>query len=365
MKILCVEDPIVNFYLNKNSPIKKYEKKISEKIDIVVLNWNDYYHEYSKIIDNDLYLYDAFMCPGNLWLPDLILKNKILKIDDLDNYNFEDFFDSVKYEIYYKNNFYMFPIFNDGHIIYAKKKDNLLYDKVFLDYKNLKEFLLHYKNKFSLKASKNEIFLDFLPFYFNNNNNFTDILNGFSEFEDSLKKSIIDYLYIKKFCINGSEDYGNKEISERLKTNLLDAAISWSGQAIDILKNNKYDFNYYTYRKPLKITWGFVISKNTINFKKTLNFLKFLTNEENEIESAYFSGCPCRKKSYKYNFLPLKLREVIIKMLLNAKSLPSINGLTDLYSIFYYYLHYFYVNGFSDEKYKLFLKNIKNNNFIS
>ncbi|WP_339060512.1 extracellular solute-binding protein [Tepidibacillus marianensis] len=362
IRILAVNDPPVYAYLHdaENGITKKWEAKQQVKVIIDIIDWDQYKGKLDEALYSQKSEYDIVMNPGNFWLPELVEEHLIIPLDEeLKDYDLGSIIDSIKEEMKYKNQLYMIPSFSDGHILFYRKdklaeKGITVADKS-ISISGLKNLVHQFEEEESviaLKADQTEILPDVLPFLWGRGVELLDKPPYLSNIEQA-KLALEDYLYLKNYCPKGIENYGNLQVKEAIQNGEVAIGVSWGGQAAAILnpdENPHVDqIGFLTYDVPCNTTWGFVVASNSKNIDVAIDYLKYVTNQENDKLVGRISGGPVRKTTYldsnERQYCPWY--DIQFHMLNHAKQVPKTAEFAknsgDLYSL----LHRIFTNEIS------------------
>ncbi len=338
LKILAVNDPAIYAYLHeaKNQITKKWEEEHQVKVILDIIEWNQYKDTLDQEVRQVNGDYDIIMNPGNFWIPELAEESLIIPLESyLTDYDVDGIVASIQNEMKYKNHIYMIPSFSDGHILFYRKdklkEKGIVNTKKVITIPELKELVRQLEDNnpvIALKSDVSEILLDFIPFLWNRGVEVLDQAPYFSDEEKTIL-AIQDYLSFRFYCPKGIEYYGNQQVKESIQKGEVVIGISWGGQAAAILNPdenpyvNKIDF--MTYQYPCNTTWGFAIAANSKNKEAAINYLTYVTNEENDKLVGRISGGPVRITTYQdkdeQKYCPWY--HVQFEMLKNAKNVPK------------------------------------------
>ncbi|MCY6369149.1 extracellular solute-binding protein [Clostridium ganghwense] len=348
IKVLCVNDPAVYAYTEDSITgiTKKWENENEYKVLIDIVDWNEYKSTLDKALTTNFNNYDIVMAPS-FWIPNLAANNKVIPFEEYltADYNIKDIFPSILDEISYRGKKIGVPSFSDGHIIFYRK------DKLKLDRIETIESLIQKidgikenKRVLAIKASPYEIFLDFIPFMWDYGselyNNEKLVFNN-----EKTLSALKQYMCLKKYCPQDIAQYGNDEVREAIQKGEVYVGISWSGQAAAIMEKEKNLYRdkigFSTYEYPCNTTWTFLVSKFTHVPVKCFDFLKFITNNKNDLMSGRISGSPVRISSYQNKEEREKnpWYEANYEMLNKARRIPAIEKWTEVSDHLYEYVH--------------------------
>lgn len=342
INILAVNDPAINSYKTDSvtNITKEWEKNNSLKIHIDIINWENY----KKEVDNALIFnkgnYDIVMAPS-FWIANYASNKRLACFEDYinDEYDIKDIFPSIIDEISYEGKLIAVPSFTDGHIIFYRK-DKIKLNKIIStdDIKDALKSINDNKNRLALKASQYEIFLDYLPFLWNESGKIFDNNEIVLDSKNAIK-ALNKYVELKKYCPPNIENYGNDEVKDAIRNGEAYIGVSWSGQSAAIMNENNYkdDIGFTTYEYPCNTTWTFLVNKQSKKKKESFDYLMYCTNKENDLKSGRISGSPVRMSVYQ-NKQELKLNpwyEVNYLMLKNAKRVPPHKAWTEISDVLY------------------------------
>lgn len=337
--------------LGPNDPaLDALKESIEENPDLgcelTILPWE----KYRGVLDETLAApspdYDAVCIPGHIWLPQLaddgLLKafgelTDQLSITTIEEYDEHDIFPSIRAECRFTgrdgiSRQYVLPLFTDGHIVFYRGDLVALPDVVAPSdwHKHLEKVTLPNGMKpFGMKAHNSEIFLDFLPYFWDFNgqlwNDQQKPLFNSPEGAQALEY----YTSLRKFCPENVETFGNGEILNAINSGEVAIVTSWGGQAAAIFdtKNNPQTGNIKTaaLKNAWNATWGVSIPNRCEdeNAVKTLAALMKLMGKDGDAKVTRIAGSPVRRSSYsttekeKYPWLASQQA-----MLENCKMLP-------------------------------------------
>ena len=349
IKVLGVADPAVLTYGNeKKRIISNWTKKSRTDVDFSILPWEEYYSALMKTLSEKNGKYDIVMIAGHLWLKDFVNRGYLRPLNgiktSIEKYGpYDDILPMIRNEIEIEGTPWLVPSFTDGHIIFYKRDDISritggilpvtlkpseyldLAEKISLDADEDRRFL-------AMKAHPSEIFLDWLPFFYETGGElFDDNINPLfntPEAADALGR----YLELKQFALPGAETAGNEEICAALKTDECLIGVSWGGQASFIFEEN---MGCATFNTPWNVSWSFGVPAGVSLTEETLDFLAYLASPDVDRIIGAGAGSPIRTSSYRKDDRNFSWYPVQEKMVSLAKPLPGFTGSGDIYGLFY------------------------------
>lgn len=342
LKVLAVADPAVTGYIDEKANILN---NYSEKVSMEIVPWDKYYDTMMAALSGKV-KYDIVMVAGHLWKCDFINNGYLKEL----TYETEDILPVIAKEMKYKNKIYLSPSFCDGHMIVyrksiIKKVTGGLLQSVITpqEYMEVAEKLSGSGYKIAMKAAQSEIFTDALPFLRMNGNdvyveetgevqcNTPDIINGLEH-----------YCKLKKFACEGTENFGNDEIAEKIKKKEAAMAVTWSGQLGVVWEQDcleKEDLGFAAFSTAWNVTWSFGVSASSGNVERAADFLKFLRMPQVDVIAGNRSGAPVRLGSYEKGKLQFPWYECQLKMFEHAKPLPDMIDAGMKNEVFYQEIH--------------------------
>lgn len=332
IKVLAVGDPAVYVYTDKKHRfLDIFEQETGIQVIFDIIKWSDYY---ATLLESfKLYQYDIVMVAGHLWLKEFVDQGFLKKFngDFQDTYCYDDILPSIRQELEIKNDIYLLPSFCDGHILLYRKSQlkSPLNEMLTIDQliQAVKENTDEHKNTFVLKAHPSEIFLDFLPYLrsegidafdekgmplFNNNKGVT-----------ALRK----YIEMRKYCDSQVHTFGNEEVLKALQENRCKLGVSWGGQLGQIMNESCLepdDIQFSALETSWNVTWSFGINHLCRDKESAEQFLEFITSKEVDKAVGAYCGNPTRLSSFLNEETSHRWYPVLLKMINNAKSLPSL-----------------------------------------
>jgi multiple sugar transport system substrate-binding protein len=336
LRVLAVGDPAVYGYTNKEFQIiENYEKSNNIKIVFDIVEWEVYYN---TLLQSFLrYNYDIVMIAGHLWLTDFVSKGYLseINVEKDEEYDYEDFVDTIRNELVLYNKQYLLPSFCDGHML-AYRKDKMSFKQAqsisILD--TLSKINV---GETCLKAHPSELFLDMLPY-----------LRGFGvEPFGSDGKSLFDknkmihamrhYKNMVKLSVDNTLSYGNKEVLEAIQSNQVNCAVSWGGQIGQILNEKCIEPNNLDFiglEESWNVTWSFAFPKIGRNKKEALAFVKYLTSKKIDRIIGAYCGNPTRRSTFLIDQDKYPWYKNLFLMIKNAKPLPNVSNTGNIIGIF-------------------------------
>ncbi len=360
IKILGVADPAVLTYTDTdNNIISKWSEISGVEVSFSILPWAEYFSALMKTLDgskgNRKSDYDIVMVAGHLWLQDFVNRGFLQPLkgirEAIAKYGpYEDILPRIRDEIELGGPIWLTPSFTDGHIIFYKK------DRIFeLTGQKLPETMkpseylelvkeigrnpaVGNKKFLAMKAHPSEIFLDWLPFYYEGGKGIFDddfnLLFNTPEAACALGR----YLELKEFALPGADVSGNEEVCTALQSDDCLIGVSWGGQASfivndEILKDNSMGFA--TFNTPWNVSWSFGVPAGTNLTGEVTDFLAYLASPEVDRIIGKGAGSPVRSASYNDDKSALPWYPIQREMVSRSKSLPGFTGSGDVYGLFY------------------------------
>lgn len=333
IKILAVQDPAVNVYVDPNYDILKNFPEKDIEVEFNIVPWDKYFDTMIRSFQGEAD-YDIVMVAGHLWLKDFVEKDYLAEIE----YDFEDILPVIANEMTLEGKTYLSPSFCDGHMIAFRKsilKEVL--GKLPNQIINTDEFIqiaqeLHkagYKTPIALKASPSEILLDALPYLRSTGKDIYSIEDGnvkcnISEMKNELEK----YVSLKTLSPDDTHNYGNDEIKKVLSNKEVIMATTWSGQLGVVMKDciEKEDVGFMTFDSAWNVTWSFAVNKMSNKKAQCEKFLAYLRSKEVDKLAGEYCGAPVRKSNYTLGMDQFPWYEVQLKMIEQyAKPFESIS----------------------------------------
>ncbi|WP_158741224.1 ABC transporter substrate-binding protein [Defluviitalea raffinosedens] len=305
LKVLAVNDPAVDVYIDKNYKVLENYDDDTVDIQFDIVPWDSYFPTMLKVFNGET-SYDIIMVAGHLWLADFVTKQYLEPMD----YEFEDILPVIAQEMQYQGKTYLSPSFCDGHVIVYRKStiekvlgkplDPVITVDQFIEVaKKLKENGID--SPIALKAHQSEILTDALPYLRSTGLDLYEIKDNkvvcnIKKMEEGLNK----YLSLKSYAPDDTYTFGNNEIKEVLAHNKVAMAVTWSGQLGVVTKecDDLEDLGFSTFDTAWNVTWSFAITKNSQNKEKAKAFLAYLRSKEVDRLVGAYCGAPVRKNSY-------------------------------------------------------------------
>lgn len=289
--------------------------------DLEIIDWENYQPTMQAALNQPVSPYQAVCVPGHIWLPDLVSNDKLVNFEQLlpslprkleEQYHQADIIASVAAECKFDDQQYLLPLFTDGHLIFYRKDLISLGsgDEVPLvnplDLMTLLDALpaTQSTHPFALKAHASEILLDWLPYLWAAGGDVWDEQAKRPLFTSQAAISALEYyISLKQYCLPDTARYGNAEIASALRNGDIAMAVSWGGQAAEIInQTNRYkdQFGYAVFTSPWNATWGVGIPRN-LPPKDQVSILEVLylaASAEQDRMVTKIAGSPVRKTSY-------------------------------------------------------------------
>ncbi len=224
--VLAVNDPAVLTYADKRFGIlEAWSKKSGHKIQFTILPWAEYTSALMETLKNRDGMYDIVMIAGHLWLQDYINQGFLRPLAGIKSMintygSYEDVLPQIRGEIERDGTPWMLPSFTDGHMVFYKKdKIQEVTGKLLPEVITASEYVdlvrsigTHPvgrgKRFLAMKAHPSEIFLDWLPLFFEGGNHiFDEDLNPIFNTPKAIK-ALSDYISLKEFALPGVEAFG-------------------------------------------------------------------------------------------------------------------------------------------------------------
>lgn len=338
IRILGPNDPALNALR------KSIETHPEIDVELTIIAWEDYRAELDKTLG--AYDYDAVFIPGHIWMPQLVEDGLLRELDPiiaksttdlLVRYDSTDIFPTIQKECAYARvesdpKQYMLPLFTDGHILFYRSDLIQMPDEI--SPSKIAEILSNFKlpsgmKPFAQKAHSSEIFLDFLPYFWDFGASL--YVDGTAEFNSKLAaKALAYYRDLQSFSPVNTETYGNGEIVNAITSGMCAAVISWGGQAAAIFSDLDAGptarIQTASVKNAWNATWGVSLPSNLAENRATsvLEQLMLLMGLDCDQFVTEIAGSPVRKKSYlasaleKYPWLGSQK-----KLLENCRNLPT------------------------------------------
>lgn len=307
---------------------------------LTIVPWEDY----RSALDQTLavYEYDAVFIPGHIWMPQLVEDGKIIALEDLrescskqvlGTYHQDDVFPSIQNECTYVGKQYMLPLFTDGHILFYRSDLVKFPKQVMLS--KMSDLLQNFDlptgvRAFAQKAHSSEIFLDFLPYFWEFGAELIDAAGNPMFDSEAAVKALTYYRDLRKFCPENTADYGNGEIVTAITTGECASVISWGGQAAAIFQGSQAiqgaEIKTAAVQNAWNATWGVCLPANLPADRSVmvLESLLALMGPDCDGLVTEIAGSPVRMSSYsdealaKYGWLSSQK-----DLLQNCKTLPT------------------------------------------
>lgn len=305
IKVLAVNDPAVDVYIDKKYGILDRYEDDSVKIEFDIIPWDNYFPTMIKAFSGEA-PYDIVMVAGHLWLADFVQKQYLEPI----SYDFEDIIPVIAQEMQYQGKTYLSPSFCDGHmIVYQKSILKNVLGKLPGPVITADEFIIitqklgesGFAAPIALKAHPSEILLDALPYLRS---------AGLDVYEmkdhkvicniDKMENELIKYLKLKLYAPQDTNTFGNNEIKELLAHKKVAMAVTWSGQLGVVARECEEvkELGFSTFDTAWNVTWSFGISKASKNKEKAMEFLAYLRSVPVDHLAGSYCGAPVRRSNY-------------------------------------------------------------------
>lgn len=338
IRVLAVDDPAVNGYIDKN---QKILAGFPEQVYFDIVPWETYYTTMA-----DAFLgkkeYDVVMIAGHLWKKAFVDSGYIEPLE----MEQEDILLVIFEEMYYNDKPYLSPSFCDGHMIVYRK--SILRD-IFgqlpkevitpQEYSIMAKELKKHNYQIAMKAHISEIFTDALPFLRMYGGKVYDEKSGDIICDDEkVIAGLEQYCALKKCACDGVNQFCNKEVANQLKRKEVAMGITWSGQmgvVCDETCLDIEDLGFATLTTAWNVTWSFAISARCNQKPWAQKLLKYLRSKEVDQKVGGISGAPVRAESYQKGCKIYPWYSAQLKMITHAKCLPNIAGAAEKNGILY------------------------------
>jgi multiple sugar transport system substrate-binding protein len=364
--VLAVGDPAVMAYVNgKDSIINRWEKQNNVGVDFQILPWQDYYPKLISELENTETVFDIVMVAGHFWKADFVTKGYLEPLDGYfsaapPDYDSNDILQSVRDEMSINHHQYLIPSFSDGHLIFYQK--DLIHDYFgisvpsVVSVSELFEWVqkIHGKRKnvagIALKAHESEIMLDWLPYLRQEGTDLFD--DGLPSFNNEKGiRALEKYVKLKGFAPQDTANYGNEEIKICIQEGKCAFAVSWGGQAGEIMRGiqNREQIGYTTFERPWNVTWSFAVPSHSSQKELAMRLLFYLSSKAIDQETGCYAGSPVRYSSYDSPKVKAECPwyGAQLAMLKNAKPLPDIQNSGTLFGFVYHFVHQCFIGELS------------------
>lgn len=305
LKVLAVNDPAVDVYVDKKYGILDKYADDSVSVEFDIIPWDNYSGTMLKTFNGEA-PYDIIMVAGHLWLADFVQKQYLEPL----SYDFEDILPVISEEMQYQGITYLSPSFCDGHmIVYRKSILKSVLGKLPEPVISADEFINITQKlgesglaaPIGLKAHQSEIFLDALPYLRSTGLDVyqfegSKVICNIGSMEPGLAK----YLKLKAYAPAGTNTFGNDEIKDILAQKKAVMAVTWSGQlgVVNREFEDVEDLGFSTFDTAWNVTWSFGIARTSKNKEKAMEFLNYLRSKQVDSLVGSSCGAPIRKSSY-------------------------------------------------------------------
>lgn len=284
--------------------------------ELTIVAWEEYRAKLDAVLASETPEYDVVSIPGHIWLPQLAndgllqpfeaLAGKV-NAEVIEEYNAADIYASIQHECRFRGQQYVLPLFTDGHIIFYRSDVVSLPEKVNpADWRSILSEVdpPAGMKAFAMKAHASEIFLDFLPTFWDLGAELWSE-DGKALFASELAAKALEYYRsLREFCDENTHQFGNGEILDAINSGKAAIVASWGGQAAGIFdeKNNpnaKY-IRTAALRNAWNATWGVSIPSKVAPQKaaQALEVLMRLMGKEGDRLVTEIAGSPVRVSSY-------------------------------------------------------------------
>lgn len=305
LKVLAVNDPAVDVYIDKKYGILDMYNDDSVSIEFDIIPWDRYSGTMLKTFNGEA-PYDIIMVAGHLWLAEFVQKQYLEPM----SYDFEDILPVISEEMQYQGITYLSPSFCDGHMIVYRKSilkgvlGKLPEPVISADeFINITQKLVEsgLSAPIALKAHPSEILLDALP-YLRSTGMDVYQFDGSRVICNigSMESGLVKYLNLKSYAPADTNTFGNDEIKDILVEKKAAMAVTWSGQlgVVNREFENVEDLGFSTFDTAWNVTWSFGIAKTSKNKAKAMEFLNYLRSKQVDNLVGSYCGAPVRKSNY-------------------------------------------------------------------
>lgn len=320
IKVLAVDDPAVQGYVKPEYDILgRYGKPVVFDI----LPWELYYPKMMEALTGQAD-YDIVMAAGHLWLQELVEKNYLAPLPEIE----EDILQGLRKDLVYEGRTYLSPAFFDGHIVVYRKNEfatdwpEVISPSEYIDRIAAKGV----KQSIAMKASPAEIFTDALPFL---------RMFGKDVYEEETKRiqcadlDIVNglkaYLKLREFAVLNTNSFGNAEVANSLKNGTAIAGVTWSGQMGVVYQPDciaRDELGFATFNTAWNAVWSFGVNAQSKRCEECFALLKYLRSYEVDRLVSEVSGTPLHARIYQERDYPWYSCQ--LKMVELAKPLPFI-----------------------------------------
>lgn len=336
LKILGPDDPAV---LALTESVREHPE-LDAQIDIIP--WAQYRDTLLESLHATESPYQAVCVPGHIWLPELAAAGLFQPLEPLlplvspfthTHYAISDLIPSVYAESRFAERWYMLPLFTDGHIVFYRS--DLVSIPEQIRPSDWQKLIPGWKlpagvSPLALKAHPSEIFLDWLPYLYEQGGDVLDENSKPAFAGPEGIRALEIYCSLRASCPADTHQYGNSEIAAALSEGKVAAAVSWGGQAAMIFDpaTNPYAQTMKTasLARAWNATWGVCIPANQSKDTSLLALTRLMNVMDTDCDQKVtrIAGSPVRSSTYasapagRYPWLHSQH-----EMLLNCKTLPS------------------------------------------
>jgi len=313
LRILGPDDPALNVLGDVLQAHSEW------RATLTIVPWPEYRSKLMETLTATQADFQAVCVAGHVWLPELADAGYLASLDfdrlpeDLiADYRFDDILPAVAQESCIQGVQYMLPLFTDGHILFYREDRVTLSigdDMPVVSPHRLSELAAHAHHPpqmygLALKAHPSEIFLDWLPFLWEEGGDVLDPAGQPAFAGEAGIRALEVYCSLRHFCPPDTHTYGNAEIAQVIKAGRVGLATTWGGQAAAILldSGNPHRYLYRTaiYPHPWNATWGVAIPANQTPAlqKDVLAILLQALGPEQDRQITRVAGSPVRRSSY-------------------------------------------------------------------
>lgn len=355
VKVLAVADPAVYVYIEKEYAIlDRFKEKYGIEVDFDIVSWEKYYDTLMDAL-NGKRDYDIVMVAGHLWLRDFVEKGYLAKFNEPTDkdYDYTDITEVVRDEMTLDGIRYLYPSFCDGHIIvYRRSALEAAYGDIDKKVINTDEYIkiakaVHGYNSMAavaMKAHESEIFLDFIPFIRNEGIEPIDLSTHLPKLDSQeCLNALNKYISLKKYSINGTENFGNDQVREAFQNKKVVMTTTWGGQLGMVMDDNcldPEDVGFFALDTSWNVTWSFGVTAKSKKKDMAETLLKYLTSKEVDRYVGSFAGSPVRKSTYQIDSDKYPWYEIHYDLITSyAKPMPKMLNTGSIIGPIYSALH--------------------------
>lgn len=289
--------------------------------ELTIVAWENYRAKLDETLASSEPKFDAVCIPGHIWLPQLANDGLLKPFDGLlrnippsvlKNYDASDVFPSIREECQFTgadgvSKQFVMPLFTDGHIVFYRSDLVSLPEVIapsqwhtYLQALTLPDGV----HPFAMKAHNSEIFLDFLPYFWDFGAQLWDDKGNALFNSEAGAKALDYYASLRKYCPGNTDTFGNGEILDAINTGKVAIITSWGGQAAGIFDNknntNAASIKTAALQNAWNATWGVTIPAKAKDEKaaQTLAVLMQLMGKDGDAKVTRIAGSPVRISSY-------------------------------------------------------------------